>query len=147
MTPLRNPWQSYQKVSTHTASPGRLVLMLYEGAIRFLERALEGFQLEDPLEFNLTIHNNVQRAQQILDELNQSLDLQNGGDLATTLRGLYLYLDGRLTESNMRKQPAGIEETLMRLRVLRDAWSEMLQKQGTIDASAEGAEHTLSTCG
>ena len=48
---LRQPWQSYRQVSTQTASPGQLVLMLFDGAIRFLDRALEGFELEDPVEF------------------------------------------------------------------------------------------------
>ena len=56
-----NPWKSYRQVATQTASPGQLVLMLYEGAIRFLERARLGFAQEDPAEFNLTINNNGYR--------------------------------------------------------------------------------------
>ena len=59
MTYTSKPWQSYQKVATTTAAPGQLVLMLYDGAVRFLEQALKGFQLEDPGEFNLAINNNV----------------------------------------------------------------------------------------
>ena len=80
------PLRSYQTIATQTAPPGQLVLMLYEGAIRFLERALAGFQHEDPLEFNETINNNVIRAQDILNELSNSLDLHQGGALAATLR-------------------------------------------------------------
>ena len=60
--------------------------MLYEGAIRFLECALSGFQYEDPKEFNETINNNIIRGQDIIRELDSSLDLAQGGDLATTLR-------------------------------------------------------------
>ncbi len=118
--------QSYLRVATGTASPGHLVLMLYDGAIRFLQRAIEGFGLEDPCEFNETINNNVQRAQAILNELNSALDLRQGGELATHLQGIYFYLDRRLQESNLRKEPAGIEEAISRLEVLRDAWREML---------------------
>lgn len=123
------PLRSYRTIATQTAPPGHLVLMLYEGAIRFLEQALAGFQHHDPLEFNLTINNNVIRAQQILAELNNSLDLHQGGDLAMTLRRLYDYMNRQLTLSNNQKSPEGIHDTIGRLSVLRDAWSEMLRRQ------------------
>lgn len=127
--------KSYLQVATQTASPGQLVLMLYDGAIRFLERALHGFSSDDPAEFNQTINNNVQRAQAILDELNTALDTGAGGQFAENLRSLYNYLDRRLEESNLRKEPDGIEETIQRLSVLRDAWREMLQKSPADGAS------------
>jgi flagellar secretion chaperone FliS len=123
------PLRSYQAIATQTAPPGQLVLMLYEGAIRFLERALAGFHHDDPLEFNSTINNNVLRAQEILNELNNSLDLHQGGDLAATLRRLYNYMNRQLTQSNLRKSPDGINDTIQRLAVLRDAWSQMLRQQ------------------
>ena len=135
MTYSSKPWQSYQKVATTTAAPGQLVLMLYDGAVRFLEQALKGFQLEDPGEFNLAINNNVHRAQAIVDELNGSLDMKQGGELSDKLRGLYNYLDRRLDESNRDKSPEGIREALDRLGVLRDAWSEMLSKSAAGDFS------------
>ena len=128
------PLRSYQTIATQTAAPGQLVLMLYEGAIRFLERALAGFHHDDPLEFNETINNNVLRAQEILHELNNSLDLEQGGKLATTLRGLYGYMNQQLILSNTRKSPEGIHDTISRLSVLRDAWSEMLRQQAGLSA-------------
>jgi flagellar protein FliS len=131
------PLRSYKTIATQTAPPGQLVLMLYEGAIRFLERALAGFQYEDPLEFNTTINNNVIRAQEILNELDNSLDLHQGGDLATTLRGLYGYMNRQLTISNTRKSPEGIHDTVKRLSVLRDAWSEMLRQQNAASPAPE----------
>lgn len=124
----KNPWQSYRQVATQTASPGNLVLMLFEGAIGFLEKSLRGFDLEDPLEFNQTINNNVLRAQAIINELNLSLNLRDGGDIAIHLRRLYSYMDRRLQECNVSKEKAGIEDVLGRLRVLRDTWAEMLQQ-------------------
>ena len=125
-----NPWQSYREVATTTAPPGHLVLMLYDGAIRFLNGALAGFQLEDPLEFHQTINNNILRAQDIVNELNASLDMNLGGELSDRLRGLYLYFDRRLQESNAQKEPAGVSEVVARLTVLRTAWAEMLVKPG-----------------
>jgi flagellar secretion chaperone FliS len=104
-------------------------VMLYDGAIRFLERALTGFRHDDPLEFNRTINNNILRAQEIITELNNSLDLGQGGELALTLRRLYNFMHRQLTHSNLRKTPEGINDTIQRLTVLRDAWSEMLRRQ------------------
>ncbi|MFM1770106.1 MAG: hypothetical protein RJA22_2635 [Verrucomicrobiota bacterium] len=127
---LPSPWQSYRQVSTTTAPPGTLVLMLYDGVLRFLDQALRGFQLDDPLEFNQTINNNLTRAQEIIRELNYALDLERGGELAATLRRLYEYMDEQLHESNLHKRDAGIHEVIRRLTVLRDSWSEMLRSQG-----------------
>lgn len=124
-----HPEQAYRQVATQTASRGQLVLMLYDGAIRFLQQATRGFQSEDPLEFNRTVHNNVLRAQEIIRELNLSLDLDRGGECAATLRRLYDYFDWRLQESNVRKQVEGIDEIRQRLSVLREAWAEMMLQQ------------------
>lgn len=125
-----NPWQSYRQVATRTASPGQLVLMLYEGAIRFLERAQAGFRLEDPVEFNTTINNNILRAQDIIRELDFSLNVEQGGELAIQLRRLYDYFDRILLEANLRKDPKGVTEVIQRITDLRDAWATMLAQQG-----------------
>jgi flagellar protein FliS len=125
-----NPWQSYRQVATRTASPGQLVLMLYEGAIRFLERAQAGFRLEDPVEFNTTINNNILRAQDIIRELDFSLNVEQGGELAIQLRRLYDYFDRILLEANLRKDPKGVTEVIQRITDLRDAWATMLTQQG-----------------
>lgn len=138
---LRNPWNSYRKVATQTATPGQLVLMLFEGAARSLDRALDGFDMEDPAERFSTINNNIQRAQEILHELNMALDMEQGGKLADTLRGLYEYMDRRLLESNVRKTDDGIHEVRARMGVLRDAWAEML-KSGGAEPPMEGAPET-----
>ena len=130
MTYRKNPWQSYQQVAAQTASPGQLIQMLYDGAVRFLNQAIDGFRLEDPAGMNECVHNNLQRAQAIIDELNNSLDLSSGGELADRLRGLYNYMDRRLDESNRSKSREGIEEVLRLITGLRDAWTEMLSQDG-----------------
>lgn len=141
----KNPWQSYRQVATRTASPGQLVLMLYEGAIRFLERAQAGFRLEDPVEFNTTINNNILRAQDIIRELDFSLNVEQGGELAIQLRRLYDYFDRVLLEANLRKDPQGIVEVIRRITDLRDAWATMLAQQGqTTDTAALTAELATS---
>jgi len=94
-------WQSYRQVATQTAAPGQLVLMLFDGAILFLERALVGFSSDDPLEHNMTVNNNILRAQAIVNELNLSLDMPRGGEFSRNMRRLYDYMDRRLHESKL----------------------------------------------
>jgi len=131
-----NPWQSYRQVATQTAPPGQIVLMLFEGAIRFLESATAGFGLDDPAESITAINNNVIRAQQIVRELNACLDMEQGGELAVHLQRLYGYCDRRLQESNLRKSPEGIADVIKRFSDLRDAWAQML-RSGDSSISAE----------
>ena len=127
--PTLNPWKSYRQITTLTASPGQIILMLYDGALRSLERSLPGFSLADPAEANMTIHNNIQRAQEIIHELDCALNMEQGGEFASTLRRLYDYFDRRIRESNLQKKRAGVEEVIIHLTVLRDAWATMLQNQ------------------
>jgi flagellar secretion chaperone FliS len=124
-----NPWKSYQQVATQTAPPGQLVLMLYEGAARFLERAMEGFDLDDPAQSMQMINNNIIRAQDIVFELNVTLNLEQGGELAMTLRKLYDYMDRRLMEANLKKDLSVVKEVHGRIVVLREAWAQMLNGQ------------------
>jgi flagellar protein FliS len=130
MMSRNKPWDSYRKVATQTATPGQLVLMLYDGALNFLEKALAGFENKDPLMFNQTINNNIVRAQAIIHEMNASLNMTAGGDAAANFRRLYNYFYRRLTQANRAKEKAPIQETISNLRVLRDSWAEMLRSGG-----------------
>ena len=129
---LRSPLQSYKTISLETAPPGQLVLMLFDGAIKFLERAKLGFDIEDPLEMNETVHNNITRAQDIINELNSTLDMDQGGEVAVVLRDLYVYLDNRLFESNIRKELEGVQEVIDRLSTVQAGWSEMLELESAV---------------
>jgi len=135
-----NPWKSYRQIATQTAPPGQLVLMLFDGALLSLDRALIGFSHADIAERNTAIHNNVQRAIDIIRELNSSLDLEAGGQLADTLRNLYAFFERRLNDSNVKKSRKGIDEVIPMLKQLRDAWFKMLNGE-TLPAAAAGAWH------
>jgi len=133
---VNNPWKSYRQIATQTASPGQLVLMLFEGALGALERARAAFDREDPAESITAIHNNIQRAQDIIRELNNSLNMEQGGECAATLRRLYDYFERRLWESNLKKDPSGLQEVARHLTVLRDAWAAMLTGQAALEIAA-----------
>ena len=129
MTPQRpKPWDAYRKVAAQTATPAHLVLMLYDGAIGFLERALAGFECPDARQLNQTVSNNIVRAQAIILEMNATLDMKAGGEISVNFRRLYNYLNARLREANQKKSKEPLQEALTRLRVLRDSWAEMLRR-------------------
>jgi flagellar protein FliS len=113
--------------------------MLFDGALRFLDKALIGFDLDDPLDSNLAINNNIIKAQEILRELNSSLNMEQGGEFAATMRRLYNYYDLQLSQSNLRKDPAGVQLVIRLLSVIRGAWAEMLSgnSANTVDVQAE----------
>jgi flagellar secretion chaperone FliS len=141
MMQRNKPWESYRKVATQTATPGQLVLMLYDGAIGFLEKAAAGFAYADPLAYHQTINNNILRAQAIIHEMNVSLNMEAGGEISANFRRLYNYFYRRLRDANRRKQREPIDETIARLRTLRDSWAEMLRNGG--ESRAAAAESTL----
>lgn len=134
-----NKLSAYRANAVSSATPENLVVMMYDGAIRFLGAAIRAFEHEDPLDFNLTIHENITKTQAIIRELNHALDLENGGELAHSLSGLYVYFDNRLQEANISKNKEIIEEILQRISDLRDAWSESFQQQ------AEAAQLAAAT--
>ena len=131
-----NKLNAYRANAVGSASPESVVVMLLDGAIRFLGAALRAFEHDDPLDFNLTVHTNITKTQEIIRELNHALDLENGGELGQSLTSLYYYFDQRLQEANIKKDRAIIEEILSRISELRDAWSKSLEKQKNLKQQA-----------
>ena len=127
---IANPFKSYKQIAAQTAPPGVVILMLFDRALRALDTALTGFDYTDPRQKNETIHNNLRRAVDIIRLLNNSLNLEEGGELAGTLRNLYFYFEDLLVKSNMQKRREGVDEVISHLRPLRDAWAQMLEQQG-----------------
>ena len=136
--------QTYRQAATQSASPAQIVLMLYDGILRFLGQARTGFILDDPKAFNETINNNLQRAQAIINEMNASLNMDQGGEFAQKMRGLYDYFDRRLQEANIAKAEDGILEVVKHVTVLRDSWAEMLQKGPAHGSSGDLADPTAA---
>ena len=120
--------RAYQTQSILTASPGQLVLLMYDGTLRFLAQARAGFALsaEDPRRI-AQINTALLRAQAVLAELQANLDHAAGGELAGTLDRLYDYHQRRLLEANIRKDDSIVAEVEHLVRELRDGWAEMLR--------------------
>jgi flagellar protein FliS len=122
--------RAYHAQSVLTASPSQLVLMLFDGALRFLAVAKDGFNQPEtnPRRFEI-INNNLQKAQNILAELQGSLNHEAGGEIAITLDRLYDYYSRRLFEANVKKHLEPVVEVERFLTELRDAWAEMIRKE------------------
>lgn len=126
--------KSYKSVAVTTAPPGQLVLMLYDGALRFMATARQGFGEENIGRRIETIHNNLIKAQNILRELQYSLDMKAGGEFSQRMFALYEFMTFQLQEANVKKQPEPIEVVERLLGEIRNAWAEMLDKS-TIQAA------------
>lgn len=126
MTP--HPYaRAYQTQSILTASPGQLVLLMYDGALRFMAQARAGFALPEENYTRIEkINVSLLRAQAIINELRANLDHNAGGDIAKNLDRLYEYYVRRLQEANLRKDEAPVIEVEALVRTLRDGWAEML---------------------
>ena len=125
--------RTYRANSVLTASPGQLVLMLYDGALRAIALAKEGFSTppENPRRIEI-INQQLLKAQSILTELQNGLNMDAGGEFAQTMHRLYDYHNRRLLEANIRKQVEPVIEVERLVRELRDAWAQMLgQQDGT----------------
>ena len=130
---------SYQSVAVATASPGKLILMLYDGALRFLGAAEDGFRLEGLRERQEAVHNNLIKAQNIISELQRCLSVRDGGDFAINLFRLYDFMNTRLMEANVRKEPENIRVVARLLGEVRDAWDQMLREQAASACPAASA--------
>lgn len=136
-----NPYaNTYMNQEVQTASQEQLLIMLYDGAIRFLNAAKQGLA-DDNME---KAHNNVIKTQRILMEFMTTLDMETGGEMAKNLFQLYEYLHYRLVQANLKKDLAMMDEVLDHLKELKMTWEEAIRiaKQ---EASAESKKSENSS--
>lgn len=115
---LANPYNQYRQQQVTTASPDKLLLMLYDGALRFCRQAQKALGDENMNE----AHTFLTKAQKIIEELMVTLNMDY--EIAHNLYSLYDYLYRRLVEANLKKDLAIIEEVVGFLTELRQAFAE-----------------------
>lgn len=125
MTPYATAQQAYRDSSVLTAPPERLVVMLYDGAHRFLFQAAHAMRSGDIAQMN----NRMQRAEAIINELRGTLDFEQGGDIAPRLEAIYSFCQRHLIEARLKKDPQKIEQVMKLLGELRDAWEQVAGRQ------------------
>ena len=136
--------KSYKAQSVKTASPGKLVLMLFDGYLKFSATAKRGFDEEELTKKNELINNNLIKAQNIVTELQSSLDMSVPGELPGTLYRLYDYVLHQLQQANLQKKVVPIEEADKVMDELRDAWAEMLTQNPEGSQSTDQGSGSIS---
>ncbi|MDA0746911.1 MAG: flagellar export chaperone FliS [bacterium] len=120
-------YNKYKQVQIKTASPGKLILLLYQGAIGALKKASE---LIDQKDYGGK-GDCLIKAQDIVMELNMALDM-SAGQISASLRQLYLYIYRRLVDANMNLDKEIIREVVTILEDLYGAWEQAVQEnEGT----------------
>ena len=120
-------YATYANNKVLTASPADLVLMLYEGAIKFCNIAIIAIEEKDIEK----AHKNIMKVQNIILEFQSTLDYKYA--TAKDFNEVYTYLLQRLREANVKKDKEILEEVLKHLRTMRDTWKEVMRltKNGT----------------
>ena len=128
-------FDEYRKSSVNGASPVTLVVMLYDGCLRFMETGRLAMERRDLEAQNAAL----QKAQKIVLELMSALDLRKGGEVAQNLMALYSYVLGELVRSNCEDAPEGILNAIRTMSELRQGWGE-LERQMRSDVPSERME-------
>ncbi len=126
----------YRKSAVSGASPLQLVIMLYDGALRFMEAGRHAMLKREVYQQN----DNLTKAQRIISELLSTLDLQQGGEVAKNLFSIYTYVYDKLVEANLEDKPEIVEECTTILSELRESWVE-LEKRFRASAVVEGQDN------
>ncbi len=114
-------YNAYLRSKVMTATPAELTLMLYEGAIKFVNKAIMSIEKDDVM----GAHNNLMKTQRIIEELRASMDHKY--PVAKEFDTVYEYILRRLVEANIKKDKDILEEVLEHLRTMRDTWKEVMK--------------------
>lgn len=125
--------QAYMQTNIGTADQGRLLLMLYDGALKFLQQAREKMLEKDYAAKGILISKVID----IVNELSSSLNMERGGDLAVNLSNLYFLCTARLLEANLKMSVERLDSVSQILSGLRSAYAQIIDKPEAKQAVAE----------
>ncbi|MBF0292207.1 MAG: flagellar export chaperone FliS [Nitrospinae bacterium] len=129
----------YQATQVSTANKVQLVVLMYDGAIRFITEAKEKSAAGDVAGKGVAIG----KAQRIIHELTNALDMRRGGEVATNLSQVYMRISRNLINANVNRKMEDLDESLESLRNLRGAWEQIMRQPNT----AEPVQQSKQTVG
>ena len=121
---MKSAHQKYKQTAVQSASKEKILLMLYEGAIRFMKQACIAIDNKDIAGRGM----NIGRAFDIVNELNNTLNHEVGGEIAKNLEQLYMFVSEQLTKANATGQKKHLEDGLRIMETLYSGWVEALEK-------------------
>lgn len=122
MSAAASSYDAYKRIDVETASQGKLIVMLFNGAIQRAEEAKRQMDRGD-LE---KVHANLLRAQDIMAELRGALNME-AGEIAENLDRIYEYFHHLLVQANIRKAKKPIDECVGFMTTMRDTWETLFQ--------------------
>jgi len=130
---MQSPYKNYIKQEVEGATKGKLVLLLYDGAIKFMRVSIKAIDENNIQE----AHNNIMKAQNIIYELMSTLNM-DAGDISKNLMRLYDFMIWQLIEANKEKSTDKVNSVINLMSSLREAWKDVVQKEeGTPKAEQE----------
>jgi len=118
----------YRETQIKTASKGKLIVFLYDGLIRFIDIALENLTVK---KYDV-VNTNILKSQDILTELTLSLNME-AGDFSKKLMSIYNFLNTKLIEANINKDPQPLEFVKKMATELRNAWNQIVKNSPNPD--------------
>jgi flagellar protein FliS len=115
-----------------TTSQKQLIVMAYDGILRFLNRAKEHMARTE-IE---AAEKDLVRARAVVEELAGTLNMDEGGVISRNLWNLYVFFMRKITEANLTKDPGHVDEILPSIKDLRDAWAEMTVPQDDVQVQS-----------
>ena len=126
-------YNAYKETNVKTASQGRLVVLLYEEAVRQLTLASSLFSEDSklPVQNIERFGKSILKSQEIITELQVSLDMEKGGEIAKNLMALYIFFNRQLTDANIKKDKAIVESILKMMSELCESWRQAAASSAT----------------
>lgn len=133
---MNNAYAAYQNTNVKTASQGKLIVLLYEGAVKNLTAAQSCFNPAGKVEArNIEKFGNfIMKAQDIISELQVSLNMERGGQIATNLMSLYVYFNQELMSANITKDKKKLDFVLNQMTQLSEAWAQAASSEANAPA-------------
>jgi len=123
MSVLKNPLSAYREVSVRTATQGKLIVMLYDEAVKQMDTAIG--LLDGKTKQLDKVHNALIKTQDIVTELMAGLDFDRGGEIARNLMSLYVFFNEKIREGNLKKDAEPLLQVRTFLADLRTAWIQI----------------------
>ena len=135
-----NCYSQYKTNQISLADQGKLILMMYDGAIQFINQAKKKLQNKDLGGMGLYLG----KAESVISELSNSLNSEEGGDISKSLERLYTFILKELLLANVRKDPAALDKIISILSKLREGWVQIFAKEEIKTSSQENVTTSIA---
>ena len=139
MSTFSNYQNAYKKASVNTLDQNKLIIMLYDGAIKnanFAVQYMESGEIEK-------VHDSLIKTKNIVTELLATLNMDQGGEIAKNLKSLYSYMFSQLVEANMEKKSEPVLAVIDLLKELRGAWVQIREKKKPEEKKGNASDKSM----